>query len=100
MIRLACALMTLLLVASALALVTSQYRARLRFTELEVAQQDAKTLESDGARLRSERDRASQPAMVEAAARRLGMHPIAPDRIVNLPAGAPAPAAAAQGRAR
>jgi cell division protein FtsL len=62
----------------------------VRFAELEVAQQDGKTLESDGARLRSDRDRASQPAMVEAAARRLGMRPIAPDRIVNLPGAAPA----------
>jgi|GEM_PF-2066520 len=94
MIRLACAVLALLLVASALALVTSQYRARERFAELEVAQQEGKTLESDGARLRSDRDRASQPAIVEAAARRLGMRAIAPDRIVRLPLAAAAGPAA------
>jgi cell division protein FtsL len=78
-----------LLVASALALVTSQYRAREYFAELEVAQQEAKSLEAEGARLRSDLGRAAQPATVEAVARRFGMRAIAPDRIVLLPVPAP-----------
>ena len=96
MIRLAppalAALLAALLVSSALALVTSQYRARELFAELEVAQQETKTLEADGARLRSDLGQAAQPATVEAGARRLGMHGINPDRIVMLPVRAPSPA--------
>ncbi len=90
-----CALLCALLVACALALVTSQYRARELFAELEVAQQETKALESEGARLRSDLVRAAQPAMVEAVARRLGMHAIDPDRIVLVPA--PAPGLGAEG---
>jgi cell division protein FtsL len=82
-------LLALLLVCSALALVTSQYRAREMFANLEVAQQESKTLESDGARLRSDLGRSGQPATVEAVARRLGMRAINPDRIVMLPTPAP-----------
>jgi cell division protein FtsL len=89
------ALLVALLVCSALALVTSQYRSRELFAELEVAQQETKTLESDGARLRSDLGRAAQPASVEAVARRLGMRAINPDRTVVLPV--PAPAASAGG---
>jgi cell division protein FtsL len=77
-------LLALALLASALALVSAQYRARVLFAELELAQQDAKAFEADGARLRSDLFRAGQPATVEAQARRLGMRPIAPDRIVVL----------------
>jgi cell division protein FtsL len=66
------------LLACALSLVISQYRARVRFAELEVAQQEAKQLEADGARLRSELVRAAQPAAVEAVARRFGMRPVDP----------------------
>jgi cell division protein FtsL len=91
MTRLLAGLFAFLLVACALALVTSQYRARTLFAELEVAQQEAKTLEADGARLRSDLGRAAQPATVEAVARRLGMHAINPDRIVLLPVGGGAP---------
>ena len=52
------ALLAVLLVTCALALVTSQYRARELFAELEVAQQESKTLEADGSRLRSDLGRA------------------------------------------
>jgi cell division protein FtsL len=84
--RLAPFALAALLVACALALVTSQYRARGLFAELEVAQQEAKTLESEGARLRSDLGRVAQPATVEAVARRLGMRAIDPGRIVFVPA--------------
>ena len=88
------ALLAALLVACALALVVSQYRSRVLFAEIEVAQQETKRLESDGARLRSDLGHAAQPAAVEAAAHRLGMRPIDPDRVVALPVAAPALAAA------
>jgi cell division protein FtsL len=86
MTRLALPVLSLLLVASALALVASQYRARELFAELEVAQQEGKVLEAEGSRLRSDLGRAAQPATVEAVARRLGMRAINPDHIVILPA--------------
>ncbi len=73
-----------LLFACALGLVTAQYRTRERFAELEVAQQETKALEAEGARLRSDLGRAAQPATVEAVARRLGMRAIDPERTVGL----------------
>jgi len=94
MMRIAPLMLSLLLLACALALVTSQYRARELFAELEVAQQDSKALDADGARLRSELGRAAQPAIVESVARRLGMRAINPDHIVMLPASALASGAA------
>jgi cell division protein FtsL len=91
MMRLALLVLTPLLLASALALVVSQYRSRVLFAELEQAQQDAKNLDAEGARLRSDLGHAAQPATVEAAARHLGMRAISPDRVVLLPpSGAPA----------
>jgi len=98
MTRIAPLVLSSLLVVCALALVASQYRARELFAELEVSQQDAKALDAEAARLRSELGRASQPAIVEGIARRLGMRAINPDRIVMLPATAaqgPQPVAAA-----
>jgi cell division protein FtsL len=80
------ALLAALLVGAALALVISQYRSRQLFAELELAQQEAKALTADGARLRADLGRAAQPATVEAVARRLGMRAINPDRVVMLPA--------------
>jgi len=88
------ALLALLLVAAALALVISQYRSRQLFAEIELCQQETKTLTAEGARLRADLGHAAQPAMVEAVARRLGMRPINPDKVVMLPpaaAGATAP---------
>jgi len=95
MTRLAIALIVPLLVLSALALVTAQYRSRQLFAELEVAQREAKTLAADGARLRSDLGRAAQPATVEAVARRLGMRAVNPELIVVLPSGGASPLAAA-----
>ncbi|HYA65302.1 MAG TPA: cell division protein FtsL, partial [Burkholderiaceae bacterium] len=88
MTRIAPLVLSLLLVACALALVLSQYRSRVLFAELEVAQQDTKTLDAEGSRLRSELGRASQPAIIEAVARRLGLRALNPDRIVMLPTSA------------
>ena len=95
MTRIASVVLSLLLVICALALVTSQYRAREFFAEFEVLQQEAKSLEAEGSRLRSDLGRASQPAIVEAAARRLGMRAINPERIIILPTSAADAATAA-----
>jgi len=84
-LRLATALLAALLVAAALALVLAQYRSRQVFAELEVAQQETRTLVTDGAQLRTDLGRAAQPATVEAVARRMGMRGIDPNRIVILP---------------
>jgi len=88
MMRIAPVVLSLLLIVCALALVTSQYRARELFAGLEVSQHEAKSLEAEGSRLRSDLGRASQPAIVEAAARRLGMRAINPERIIILPTSA------------
>lgn len=81
-------LVAALLVASGLSAVTAQHRARSLFVDLERAQQQAKTLEAEGNRLRVELGRASQPATIEAAARELGLRPVDGARTVYLPAAA------------
>jgi cell division protein FtsL len=73
---------------SALSLVTSQHRARELFADLEAAQQLARQSEAEGNRLRIELGRASQPAVIEAAARQLGMRPIDPEHTALLPPAA------------
>jgi cell division protein FtsL len=78
-------LIVALLVASSLSLVTAQHRARSLFVDLERAQQQAKALEAEGNRLRIELGRVSQPAMVEAAARVLGLKTVDGARTVFLP---------------
>jgi len=95
--RLLAILLAAVLFASALALVASRYRSRTLFAELELARQDAKSLEADGARLRSELGRLSQPAAVESSARAIGLRPIPPERTVLLEAPAAPPAVAAAG---
>jgi cell division protein FtsL len=70
------AVLGLLLVLSALALITSQHRARALFAELEVAQQSMAQDETENNRLRLELGRMAQPAAIEAAARQLGMLPV------------------------
>lgn len=90
--RAALPLVVVLLLASGLAVVTAQHRARSLFIDLERAQQRAKALEAEGNRLRVELGRASQPAEIEAAARELGLRPVDGARTVFLPA---TPAAAA-----
>jgi cell division protein FtsL len=79
------AVLAVLLMASALALVTSQYRARGLFAELDVAQQQAAQGELESNRLRLELGRATQPAAIEAAARQLGLRPIDADHMALLP---------------
>ncbi|TMH74994.1 MAG: cell division protein FtsL [Betaproteobacteria bacterium] len=86
--RMVVALLAALLMASALSLVTSQHRARELFADLEAAQQLARQSEAEGNRLRIELGRASQPAVIEAAARQLGMRPIDPEHTTLLPPAA------------
>jgi cell division protein FtsL len=76
-----------LLTVSALSLVTAQHRARSLFVDLERAQQQARTLDAEGDRLRVELGRASQPAAVASAARQLGLKPVDAAQVVFLPAG-------------
>lgn len=89
-------LLGIALFASALALVTAQHRSRSLFVDVERAQQQARQLDIDFDRLKIELARLSQPAYVEAEARRLGMKPVDGTRTVflNLPtASASAPIA-------
>jgi cell division protein FtsL len=90
MTRLAAAVLAALLLASAMGLVASRYRARSLVAEGEIARREAKSLESEGARLRSELGHHAQPAMIEAQARAAGLRPIGPERTVLLAAPAPA----------
>ena len=85
-----------LLFASSMGLITAQHRARGLFVELERAQGASKSLDAERDRLRIELGRNAQPAAVEAAARRIGMQPIEPPRVVYVPQPAPrgAPATA------
>ena len=87
-IRVIVATLAAALLFSALSLVTSQHRARELFGDLEVAQQLGRQGEAEGSRLRIELGRASQPAIIEAAARRLGMRPIDPEHTALLPPAA------------
>ncbi|MGH6611563.1 MAG: cell division protein FtsL, partial [Burkholderiaceae bacterium] len=64
-------LLGLLLFASALSLVTAHHRSRSLFIDLERAQLDAKRLDVEYERLRIEQSRLSQPAYIEAEARKL-----------------------------
>jgi 16S rRNA (cytosine1402-N4)-methyltransferase len=64
------------------------------FVDLERAQLLAKQLEAEGDRLRVDLGRASQPAVIESAARELGLKPVDGSRVVFLPAAAGAVPAA------
>ncbi len=86
--RIIVAVLAAVLMASAMALVTSRHRARDLFADLEAAQQLARQSEAEGNRLRIELGRAGQPAAIEAAARRLGMRPIDPEHTALLPPAA------------
>jgi cell division protein FtsL len=81
-------LLALALFVCSLALVTAQHRARSLFVDVERAQQQARQHDIDYDRLKIELARLSQPAYVEAEARRLGMKPVDASRTVylNLPA--------------
>jgi cell division protein FtsL len=84
------AVLAALLMVSAMALITSQHRARTLFAELEVTQQATVQDEAESNRLRLELGRLAQPAAIEAQARQLGMRPIDSDHTALLP---PTPAA-------
>lgn len=87
--RLWAVLCAVALVVCAMALVTSQHRARSLFIDLERAQQRARELAAEGDRLRIELGRAGQPAAIEAAARDMGMRPLEPARTVLIPVPVP-----------
>jgi cell division protein FtsL len=101
-------LLGVLLFASSMGLITAQHRARGLFVELERAQGASKSLEAERDRLRIELGRNAQPASVETAARRIGLQPIEPPRVVYVPqpptrgnpAGDPAEAPTAELAAR
>ena len=81
-------LCALLLVLSGLSLVSSQYRARQLFTDLDRAQNTAKRLNVDWTTLQLEQTNFSKQSLVEAAAvRDLGMHRVLPGQIkyITLP---------------
>jgi cell division protein FtsL len=78
-------LLILGLVASSLLLITAQHRARGLFIEIEREQQIAQRLEAEAKRLRVELGRVSQPAMVDAAALRLGLKRVELARTVFVP---------------
>ena len=83
-------LLGVLLFVAAMSLITSQHKARGLFVELERAQAASKALEAEGDRLRIELGRHAQPAAVESVARRLGLQPIEPARVIYLPQPQPA----------
>lgn len=92
-------LLALVLVACCLGLVTSQHRARGLFVDLGRLQAQAKELDAEGSRLRIELGKASQPAVVAAAARNLGLRPTEARQTVFLPEAAPLDLAVAAGGA-
>jgi cell division protein FtsL len=71
-------MLLMLIVASSLALITSQHQARKLYNELQVEQAAAKRFEEELARLQVEQSSWSTPSRIEKVARdRLGMR--APD---------------------
>ena len=85
-LRVFAVLFAVLLVGSAMGLVTAQHRARSAFVDLERAQQRSRELVAEGDRLRIELGRVAQPAAIDAAARAMGLRPLEPTRTVLLPA--------------
>ena len=86
----------LLLVLSALSLVSSQYRARQLFIDLDRALADAKKLEIEWNVLQLEQTHYSKSSLIDSAARRdLRMQPATPARTqyITLPALQPLPQA-------
>lgn len=93
-------LLTVLLMTAALALVTSQYRARRLFVEIERAQAVARRLDVDWNQLQMQQTQLAKHSLVDAAARReLRMQPVTPSRTIYLPIpGAEAPGNPEQAR--
>jgi len=76
-----CAILTLLLAACALSLVTAQYQARRLFIEFERAQAQTRELEIAWAQLQLDQSSLSKHARIELHARRdLNMVSLTPDR--------------------
>jgi len=78
-------LLAIALLVSALALVTTQYRARKAFVALEIARGQAEDLAARQRRLESDLASAAQPAMIDKKARRiLGMESLPAERTLYL----------------
>ncbi len=87
------------LVLSSIYLVRVAYDARRLFTELDRAQAEERTLNTDHERLKTERQSQATPLLVERTARdKLGMRSATPavTQYVNLPAAASQAATAAR----
>ena len=93
-------LIGVLLVVAALALVTSQHRARKLFIELERTQAAARQLDVEWNQLQLQQTQLTKHSLIDAAARRdLKMQPVSPARTLYLlQPGADAPGAATQAR--
>ncbi len=78
-------LVAVLLVVSALGLVTSQHRARKQFVELERAQAQARALEVQWNQLVLEQSELTRSALIDSKARRsLAMQPVRAERTLHL----------------
>jgi len=78
-------LLAIALLVSALALVTTQYRARKAFVGLEIARGQADDLAARQRRLESDLASAAQPAMIDKKARKiLAMESLAAERTLYL----------------
>ena len=78
-------LVAVLLVVSALGLVTSQHRARTQFVELERAQAQARALEVQWNQLVLEQSELTRSALIDSKARRsLAMQPVRAERTLHL----------------
>src|SRR5690554_5404595 len=78
-------LLAIALLVSALALVTTQYRARKAFVALEIARGQAEDLAARQRRLESDLASAAQPAVIDKKARRiLGMESLPAERTLYL----------------
>lgn len=71
----------LLLLASAMSLVVSQYQARRLFVDLERARTEARGLDVEWNQLQLEQSQLAKHALIDRAARNaLGMRPVVPER--------------------
>lgn len=78
-------LLSALLVACALGLVTSQHRARKLFVDVERAQAQAAQLETGWNQLQVEQTALAKAALIDTKARReLAMQPVSADRTLHL----------------
>ena len=91
-------LFAMLLMVSALSLVTARFQARQLYVEAGRMHDRARQLDTDWRRLQLERAELARNARIDGLAREeLGMAPSAPERTIYIQ-GAPVPASAAQGK--